>query len=58
MRCITVDVKESDVGALIARGYLTEEAHGDPVAIKAAVELVISDLAFELEQERWNAPCR
>jgi len=31
---------------------LPEEARSDPVAIKAAVELVISDLAFELEQER------
>ena len=51
-RCITVDVNESEVGALVARGYLPEEARGDPVAIKAAIEGVISDLAFELEQER------
>jgi hypothetical protein len=34
------------------RGYLPEEARGDPVAIKAAIEVVISNLAFELEQER------
>jgi len=51
-RCITVDVNESEVGALVARGYLPEEARGDPVAIKAAIEGLISDLAFELEQER------
>jgi hypothetical protein len=33
-------------------GYLPEEDHGVPVAIKAAIDGVISDLAFELEQER------
>ena len=52
MRCITVDVNEGEIAALVARGYLPEEARGDPVAIKAAIEIVISDLAFELEQER------
>jgi len=36
----------------VAGGYLPEEARDDPVAIKAAIEAVISDLAFELEQER------
>jgi hypothetical protein len=51
-RCITVDVNEGEVAALVARGYLPEEARGDPAAIKAAIEGVISDLAFELEQER------
>jgi hypothetical protein len=30
----------------------TEEARGDAVAIKGAIEGVISDLAFELEQDR------
>jgi hypothetical protein len=47
-----VDVNESEVSALVGRGYLPEEARGDPAAIKAAIEGVISDLAFELEQER------
>jgi hypothetical protein len=42
---------KSEVGALVARGYLPEEARGDPVAIKVAIEGVISDRAFELEQE-------
>jgi hypothetical protein len=51
-RCITVDVNESEIAALVARGYLPEEARDDPVAIKAAIVVVISDLAFELEQER------
>ena len=41
-------VNESEVGALVARGYLPEEARDDPVAIKAAIVVVISDLAFEL----------
>jgi hypothetical protein len=51
-RCITVDVNEGEVAALVARGYLPEEARGDAVAIKGAIEGVISDLAFELEQDR------
>ena len=51
-RCITVDVNENEIAALVARGYLPEEARDDPVAIKAAIVVVISDLAFELEQER------
>ena len=51
-RCITVDVNEGEIAVLVARGYLPEEARDDPVAIKAAIVVVISDLAFELEQER------
>ena len=47
-----MDVNEGEVAALVARGYLPEEAGGDPAAIKVAIEVVISDLAFELEQER------
>src|SRR5277367_169099 len=35
------------VGHLVARGHLPEEGRGDPAAIKAAIEVVISDLAFE-----------
>ena len=31
---------------------MPQEARDDPVAIKAAIVVVISDLAFELEQER------
>jgi hypothetical protein len=36
-RCITVEVNESEVAALVAGAYLPEEARGDPVAIKAAI---------------------
>jgi hypothetical protein len=50
-RCITVDVNENEVSALVARGYLPVEARGDAMAIKAAIEGVVSDLAFELEEE-------
>ena len=46
-----MDVNEGEIAALVARGYLLAQARGDPVAIKAAIEGVISDLAFELEQE-------
>ena len=51
-RCITVEVNESGIGALVARGYLPEGARGDPAAIKIGIEVVLSDLVFELEQER------
>jgi hypothetical protein len=50
-RCITVDVNESEVAGLVAGGYLPEEARGDAMAIKAAIEVVISDMAFEQQQE-------
>jgi hypothetical protein len=53
-RCIMVHVNEGEVGALVARGYLPAEARGDAVAIKGAIEGVVSDLAFELEQERFK----
>jgi hypothetical protein len=48
-----VDVNESEVAALVVRGYLAEETRGEPAAIKAAIESVISDsdIAFELQQE-------
>jgi hypothetical protein len=46
-RCITVQVNEDELSALVARNYLAEEARGDGLAIKKAIEGVISDLAFE-----------
>ena len=45
-----MDVNEGEVAALVARGYLPEEARIDPVAIKGAIEIVISDMAFEQQQ--------
>jgi hypothetical protein len=47
-----VEVNESEIAGLVAGGYLPEQARGDAVALKAAIEVVISDLVFELEQER------
>jgi len=52
-RCITVQVNENGVGALVARGYLPKEARGDPAAIGVVIEVVLSDLELELEQERF-----
>ncbi len=52
MRCILVDVSETDVAALVARSYLPEEASRDPAAIKAAIEGLVADLVFDLETER------
>jgi hypothetical protein len=41
-RCITVVANESEIAALAAGGYLAEEARGAPVAIKAAIEVVVA----------------
>jgi hypothetical protein len=46
-----VQVNESGVGTLVSRGYLLKAARSDPAAIKAAVGLVISDLASDLYQK-------
>jgi hypothetical protein len=45
-----VDVSELEVSALVVKGYLAEEDRNDAQAIKAAVEGVISDIAFDLQQ--------
>ena len=44
-------VDEIELSALIFKGYLPEEDRNDAQAIKAAVEGVISDIAFDLQQE-------
>jgi hypothetical protein len=53
-----VDVSGTEVSALVAKGYLPEEVRSDPKAIKAAIEGVISDMAFELEQGTTNSGSR
>jgi hypothetical protein len=53
-RCITVEMNESEISALVVKGYLPEEASSDPKAIKAAIEALVSDLAFELEQQAFK----
>ena len=50
-RCVTVDVSQSERDALVVRGYLLEEERDDGVAIKKAIEGVISDMMFELQSE-------
>jgi hypothetical protein len=49
-----VEMNELEISALVAKGYLTDEVRRDPKAIKAAIEALISDLAFELEQQSFN----
>jgi hypothetical protein len=48
-RCILVALDEPKLAALIASGYLAQEERADGVAIKKAIETVISDIAFDLE---------
>jgi hypothetical protein len=50
-RCVTVDVSQGERNALVVRGYLSEEERDDGVAIKKAIEGVISDMVFELQSE-------
>jgi hypothetical protein len=47
-----MDVNETDVSALIARGYLPEDSREDSKAIKGAIEGVISDLVLDLSWSR------
>ena len=46
---ITVAVNELELSALIFKGYLPEEDRNDSQAVKAAVEGVISGIAFDLQ---------
>jgi hypothetical protein len=48
-RC--VDVSQSELDALVVRGYLPEEERDNGSAIKKAIEGVISDIEFELQCE-------
>jgi hypothetical protein len=46
-----VDVNQGEVDALVLRGYLSEDQRGDVDSIKKAIEVVLSDMAFELQSE-------
>ena len=50
-----MEMNDLEILALITKGYLTNEARSDPKAIKAAIETLVSDLAFELEQQAFRA---
>jgi hypothetical protein len=45
-----VAVNELELSALILKCYLPEEDRNDAEAIKGAIEAVISDIAFDLQQ--------
>jgi hypothetical protein len=51
MRCVTVEVSQSELAALEARGYFSEEERDDGAAIRKAIEGLISDMVFELQSE-------
>ena len=44
-------MNEFEISALVAKGYLPEEARSDSKSIKAAIEALVSDVAFELEEQ-------
>jgi hypothetical protein len=46
-------MNEFEISALVAKGYLFEEARSDSKAIKAAIEALVSDVVFELEQQAF-----
>ena len=50
-----MEMNDFEISALVTKGYLTDEARSDPKAIKAAIEALISDLAFELQQQTFKA---
>jgi hypothetical protein len=50
-----VEMNDLEISALVTKGYLAGEARNDPNAIKAAIETLVSDLAFELEQQAFRA---
>jgi hypothetical protein len=50
-RCVTVDVSQSELDALVVRGYLPEEERDSGPALKKAVEAVLSDIELDLQYE-------
>jgi hypothetical protein len=51
-RCLIVEIGDAEISALIERGYLAKESRDARGAATAAIESVISDLVFEVEQEK------
>ena len=50
-RCVTVDVSQSELDALVVRGYLSEGERDDGVALKKAIEAVLSDVELDVQSE-------
>ena len=46
-----VDVNQSELDALIVRGYLPEEERNSGAALKKAIEAVLSDIELDLQSE-------
>ena len=55
MRCVTVDVNQSERDALVVRGYLSEEERDNGAAIKKAIEGVLSDIELDLQSKPLSA---
>jgi len=50
-RCVTVDVSQSELDALVVRGYLSEGERDNGIALKKAIEAVLSDIELDLRYE-------
>jgi hypothetical protein len=50
-RCVTVDVNQSELNALVVRGYLPELERGSGAGLKKAIEAVLSDIELDLQSE-------
>ena len=50
-RCVTVDVSQSELDALVVRGYLSGEERDSGAALKKAVEAVLSDIELDLQYQ-------
>jgi hypothetical protein len=50
-RCVTVNVSQGELDALLVRGYLSEEERDDGAAIKKEIEGVLSDIELDLQYE-------
>jgi len=50
-RCVTVDVSQSELDALVVRGYISEGERDDGVALKKAIEAVLSDIDLDVQSE-------
>jgi hypothetical protein len=51
MRCVTVDVSQSDRDTLVVWDYLSEEDRDNGAAIKKAIEAVLSDIELDVQSE-------
>jgi hypothetical protein len=52
LRCIVVELRETEVDELVRRGLLSEDARNDPVAVRQAL---YSHLDQTLAPNRWSA---